>query len=196
MVGIMLTSREIQRQALHIALGCIIVLVSPIIPFAGRVWLGVAIIMFCISLLIKKGFRVPIFYALYDHFGRKDEKERLPGKGYVAYLLGSSVAILLFPDPVAYAAIMVLAFGDSISRLLGPYGAITHPLDNRKFVEGILIGAIVAAFVASIYVPLYKAILGSIVGMFLEAMQLHVLGERVDDNVFIPIIAGIVMVLV
>ncbi len=60
-------------------------------------------------------------------------------------------------------------------------------------IEGILIGTLIAAFGASLFVPILKAALGSFVAIGIESLDLKFNGRNIDDNLFIPLIAGIVI---
>ena len=111
----------------------------------------------------------------------------------IFYLLGSFFAIVLFPRDIAAASIMILALGDSFSRLVGPFGRILHPFDDTKFVEGLVAGAIAGFVGASVFVKPMEAIIASTISMFIEGFDLKIKGFKIDDNLIIPLVAGAVI---
>ena len=154
----MITKLELKRQIFHICVGIIIVallyfeLINELILFIAF------LLSLFLSFLVKKGYKLPFFSAVFDSFGRKSEKRKFPAKGAVFYLLGSALSVFFFEKNIAIASILILAFGDSVSRLVGPFGYLKHPFNNKKFIEGIIAGGIVATLAASIFVPLILAI--------------------------------------
>src|SRR3989338_6680711 len=128
---------EIKRQPIHILSGLLIIallyydLLSPLILSA------LVIISVIASILIKKT-RPKAVYNLLRFVEREENLEHIPGKGLIAYLVGVLVVVTLFEKDIALASVMILALGDSISRLVGPFGRIRHPFNNAKFIEGVI----------------------------------------------------------
>ena len=135
---------EIKRQPLHILFGLLLIaliqysLLTPII-------LSVTIIITALLFLLIKKARPKPIYKLLEFVERKENLEHFPGKGLIAYLVGVLIVMLLFEKEILLAAIMILALGDSFSRLIGPFGRIKHPFNDTKFLEGIIAGAIAAS---------------------------------------------------
>ena len=105
----------------------------------------------------------------------------------------------LFSKEIALAAIMVLAFGDSISHLAGRYLGRTRNLFNgksRKLLEGTVAGVFAGFLGALVFVPALEAFLGSLVAMVVEALEFEMNGKSIDDNLLVPLVAGTVMYLV
>ena len=89
---------------------------------------------------------------------------------------------------------MVLAFGDSISHMYGlHYGKIKHPLSNRKFLEGTIAGFIAGFIGAWTFLPWHEAFFASLIAMIVEAIEIKIGAEQVDDNLIIPVVAGAVV---
>ena len=189
----MLTKLEVKRQITHMFTGFIIIL-GILEGIIRCFWLGIAFIIVCFfSLSIKKGYRIPIFSFFLDHFQRSSERKGIPAKGFIFYLLGSFLACFFYEHDISLASIAILAVGDSTSRLVGPFGYIKHPFSNVKFVEGIIAGGIVATLAAMLFVPFHYALIGSFVAMMIESLDLKIKGQRVDDNVLIPVFGGLIM---
>ena len=146
-----------------------------------------------ISYLSRK-ITIPVIWDLLMMFERKKDIERFPGKGMIFYLIGSFISLLLFPKEVAMASILVLAFGDSISHIYGlHYGRIKHPLSKTKFFEGTIAGFIAGFLGALAFLPLNEAFFASLAAMIVEAIEIKIGTEQVDDNLIIPVVAGTVV---
>jgi len=186
---------EIKRQPIHILVGLILIslilndLLSPL------TLLVIIILSIAASLYVKKT-RSKTIYNILKYVERKKDLEVLPGKGLIMYLIGALLVMVLFEKDIALAAIMILALGDSFSRLIGPFGKIKHPFNNTKFLEGIIAGIIAASLGAMFFVKPSEAITASFFAMTLEGINIKLGKFKVDDNITIPLIAGIVIWLV
>ncbi len=187
--------RELKRQALHIFTGIMIVSFL----HAGVIDVTVLAVFTVLSLLlsiISLKFKVPLVNISLEQMGREDEK-KFPGKGFFYYLMGSTLAVALFEKNIAMASIIVLALGDSFSRYIGQfYGKIKHPFSDTKLVEGWAAGIAAATIGAMVFVTWYAALIGSIVAMTLEALELKMIHHTIDDNLVIPVVAGLIMTLI
>ena len=104
--------------------------------------------------------------------------------------------LVLFEKDIAMAAIIILALGDSFSRLIGPFGKIKHPFNDKKFLEGVIAGMVAAALGAMLLVKPLEAIAASFFAMLLEGVNLRLFKFKIDDNITIPLIAGFVIWLI
>ena len=188
----MLTKLEIKRQFAHIILGISIVILLNFNLINAAILLIIFIIGFIISFSSKK-FHIPIIHDFLKIFDRKQDLEDFPGKGAVFYILGAFIVVLVFPKDIASASIMILALGDSISRLIGPYGYLKHPFHNTKFFEGAIAGAIAGFFGALFFVSWLQALIASSASMLLEGLDLRIKNFKIDDNLLIPIVAAVIM---
>jgi len=191
----MLTKLEVKRQLVHILLGISIVLLLRFDLINALILFIIVIIGFVLSFLSRK-FHIPIIYEFLKTLDRKKDLEKIPGKGAIFYILGAFLAVLLFPKDIAMASIMILAFGDSVSRLVGPYGYLKHPFHSEKFLEGVIAGAVAAFFGALIFVSWLEALIASVVAMLIEGLDLEANNFKIDDNLLIPVVAGFVIWLV
>ncbi|MBI2124510.1 hypothetical protein HYT92_01840 [Candidatus Pacearchaeota archaeon] len=88
---------------------------------------------------------------------------------------------------------MILALGDSISHLYGlNYGRIRYPLSKTKFLEGTIAGFAAGFLGALIFLPWHQAFLASFAAMIVEAIEIKVGANQVDDNLVVPVVAGAV----
>lgn len=118
------------------------------------------------------------------------------GQRAVFFLLGVTLSLELFPRDVALAAITILALGDGISGLVGPFGRIRTPLSSDKLLEGTLAGAAIAAVVAAQFVPWPQAAAAAFIAMLFEATEIRMNQRLLDDNLTVPLAAGTVILLI
>lgn len=150
-----------------------------------------AVLLYLISLCYKHNLRVPIAAWLIDISERQEVIRDSPARGALMFLLGSLLALLFFNVHAAAAAIAVLALGDSFSTLVGRWlGNHRLPYNPEKSMEGSLAGFAAAFLGASLIVSPATALLGALAGMLAESLPL-----KLDDNLSIPLSAGLAMAL-
>jgi len=183
------TSLELRRQAFHIVLGLISVFLIATELVDWKFFFLVMIAGFFIAIFSVKKNLFLISWFL-EHFERKDA--RIPGQGALYLVAGILFAVLLFEKDIALAAIMILIFGDSISHVFGKlFGKIRHPLNRYKCIEGSLVGFAAAVIGAAFFVVWTQALVAAAVAMVVESFELKL--RRVDDNLLIPLVAGLVI---
>lgn len=112
--------------------------------------------------------------------------------GETNFMIASFLSILYFPYPVAVSNLLFLTFGDAASAIVGSRYARLKIFPGKS-VEGMMGGIIVNAVVAlilSFYFSISFEIflIGVLAGSILEVLPL-----KVDDNLTVGIIPGIVM---
>lgn len=186
-------SMEIRRQVFHLLLGFAIVslyllgvltvTILAIIFFAGLV----------IALLSHK-YKLPVIYWFLKNFEREKDLKENPGKGPLTYVGGALLTLILFQENIALAAIMVLAVGDSISHMIGKhFGKRKYSVSSPKHLEGTAAGIFAASITASLFVIPKVAFLGSAAAMIVESIELKLGKTLIDDNLVVPLVAGLVM---
>lgn len=183
---------EIKRQPFHILLGLSLIVLIYYDILTPSALLAIIIIGLLISLIVKRTTPKTI-YKLLRFVEREEALEEFPGKGLIAYLIGALLVLTLFEKEVALASIMILALGDSISRLIGPFGRIKHPFNNTKFLEGMIAGIVAASLGAMLFIKPSEAIVASFFAMLLEGTDLKLYKFKINDNITIPLIAGFVI---
>ena len=180
---------EFRRQGFHLVLGIILVylLYNGILNLLGM--FAVLVAGFVLSLASRKYKFIFVNWML-KNFDRKDEI--LPGYGALTYFLGSIIVVGLFSKEIALASIMVLAFGDSFSHL-GRFGKMKNPFSRTKFLEGTVLGIIAGTLGAGLFVSWEAAFFGSLIAMSVEGLELAIFKKKIDDNLLIPIVAGLIM---
>lgn len=183
---------EVRRQIFHIALGLVLIALIYFDLLESYHLFALLIVGVVISALTTRQ-KLPVVGWLLQKFDRAKDKG-LPGKGPIFYILGALLVVHYFPKDIAMASIIILALGDSFSRLESiHFGTLKHPNAKEKYVVGWLFGLVAAFLGAMLFVPWHHAFFAAFVAMSVEAMELHYKGHKVDDNITIPVIAGSVL---
>jgi dolichol kinase len=120
--------------------------------------------------------------------------EKFPGRGAFYFILGSFLVTLFLPLPIALASILILALGDSFTNIIGRYfGKIHLPYNPKKTIEGPLFGFVLAGIGGSFFVSPLASFVASFVAMAVETLPLRIGSFEIDDNLTIPVVAGVVM---
>jgi len=195
LVDVFRKEMEYRRQAMHLTVG----VTMTIFLYYGilHTWLlGALIPVALLFIYLLKKRQLPLLEKALLVFERAHHFEKFPGRGSLCFLIGGFLATAFFSHNIALASILVLAFGDSITNIAGGYyGRFPLPYNKHKNIEGPLVGALFAAGAASIFVPFPIAFAASMVAMFVETIPMKLGTWEVDDNITIPVVAGIVMTL-
>ncbi|MBI2102932.1 hypothetical protein HYT55_03780 [Candidatus Woesearchaeota archaeon] len=193
----MLTKQELLRQILHLIIGVVVVTLL-YYEILTSLSLFLLIVIGILASFISKRKSLPLFHFFLKHLEREEQRKTFPGRGLIFFFIGVLLVIQLFPQDIAFASIMVLAFGDSISHIVGErFGQLKNIFNgkSKKLLEGTVAGALVGFLAAAIFVPLSQAFLGSFAAMIAEVIEIDFNQKPVDDNVVVPLVAGTVMYL-
>lgn len=177
---------ELVRKAIHISLGLLICLgISRhlITPFHLFILLVVVVILSFISRKVK----IPFINTLLKNF---DRPNHFPARGLITYLIGSILSLELFPLPFALAAIMILALGDGTAALARPWSKRKSSISSKHLLEESIVGVILGALGAMLFVSPIQAIIASGCAMVLEAIEVRLNNDILDDNILTPLAAG------
>ena len=188
-------SLETRRNMFHLILGLLIVAALCFGVIDVWVMLAVVIVGFLLSLASRKR-PVPLIHWFLRHFERQEDFEGgIPGRGALFFFVGLLIALALFEHDVVLAAATIFVLADSVSPLIGvKMGRIKHPLSDKKFLEGSIAGFVFAFLGAMLFVSPLEASLASFFAVAVEAVD-TIKGKRIEDNITIPIIAGLVITL-
>lgn len=189
------SKREVRRQVAHLTIGLLIVLLIKLNVLTVEILGGVLIAGGILS-IISRSADVPIISEALQIFERPKEIKSFPGKGSFFLVLGSFMSLILFPEPIALAAITIMAIGDSITAIVGIYfGQIKSPTNPLKHLEGTALAIMAGTIGAFNFVSFEKAFIGTVVAMLFEALTIRHIDRVIDDNLLIPLVAGITMTL-
>ncbi len=109
----------------------------------------------------------------------------------IFFAAGIMLALVLFPNPINYASIAIFTLGDGTATLFGrKLGKTVFPLNKGKRVEGSIFGFLFAFLGALLFVSHIEALVGAAIGMIMEALP-----TPVNDNLTIPLAAGLTLLL-
>lgn len=184
---------ELRRQLTHMITGITIVILIKLGILTTEL-LAVILIGGGFISILSRYLDIPGIKELLLYFERDYPKARFAGQGSFFLVLGSFLALIIFPKSVALAAIMIMALGDSINTIVGThFGKIPFTLNPRRNIEGFLVSVLAATLGAWVFVPLIPAAIASTFTMFIESLDLKIGNWKIDDNLIIPILAGTIM---
>jgi dolichol kinase len=109
----------------------------------------------------------------------------------IFFALGIILSLLLFPLLISCATIAIFTLGDGFATLFGKaIGNHVFPYNKGKKVEGTIFGFLFASLGASMFVSPLRALVGAAIGMIVESLP-----TPINDNLTIPLIAGLTMLL-
>jgi len=182
--------RELLRKGIHLLILLVIILYSFILKISGKTYANIFLVCLLALFLIFEfmrldlGVRIPFF----DLFIRTKEQDRMYGAIY--FLCGAVISFSVFAYPIALTALLMTAFGDLTASLVGHKWGKTK-LFRQKTYEGSIAGFIVNLMVGVIVLFSYGTFHIALI-MAIVATIVEVLSHHVDDNLAIPVIAGLV----
>ena len=183
--------KEISRQLMHLFFGIFFIAEILLLGIAASLMTAIALLVFgfILSLLISEGIPIPLLHKAVKHVERESE-QGLPGKAALIFVLAVIVTIIVFAlqgREIVLGSLIVLAFGDSFSAIVGKRFGKTK-LFGKRTLEGSIAG-IIASFVplAFLFHPLI-AFLAALGGMLAEYLPF-------DDNFTLPLAAGLVLII-
>ncbi len=174
---------ELLRKSVHIT--SVLIILAHSMLGEGPVLTFLILYLVCTLIMeelrLSYGTRIPVF----DFLLRSSEKNKIGG--YVYFVIGAIIALSVFSQNVAYAAILMTTFGDASAALVGRFlGKIKLP-GGHKSLEGTLTEFIVDIVIGFVFIQQLPVVLF----MATAATSAEVFFKKVDDNMAIPIFAGI-----
>lgn len=128
------------------------------------------------------GIRLPV----YAWFERQSELKR--GFHSVTFgVLGALLAVRFFDIRIAAAAVLIMAISDPVGAIIGMHAKM-HPFFRKKNLAGtfasLVLNLVIASFILDGWIV--------IIGMALAAALVGLFVEKIDDNLTMPLIAGLV----
>ena len=181
---------EIKRKFFHVAMLGYILIYALILntigsKAVGLLSLGIILVGFIILeyYRINKKLKIPIFGKLW----KKEEKKIWGGEMY--YMIGIIIVLLFFDFKIALASVFMLAFGDAVATIVGlTFGTTKLKTKKRKTLEGSAAELITDLIVG--YVILRSWVL--VIPMAITATLAEIYSNKIDDNLTVPIVSGIV----
>ncbi len=128
-------------------------------------------------------------------FLRNKEQKKIGA--YVFFVIGAFISILIFEMSIAITAILMLAIGDAVSGMAGAVLNVDNPelYEKRMKPPAVMLVMSVTCLVIGWLVlhSLPMAVLGAIGATIADGVPLRVYGVTIDDNLTIPLFAGVLM---
>jgi len=183
---------EFRRQSFHFALGFLCVFLH----WAGALRLraiAFVLVMGLIVSFVAQYKKFPILGQTLSLFDRPRD-QNFPGRGAFYFCAGVFLTFLIFQKEninIAYAAILILAVGDSLNHLFASqvykYGL---PWNRRKNVVGVVTGIIMGTIAAQFFVPFFPALIPSTIAITAETVPWRIGKLYLDDNLLVPLLSG------
>ncbi len=187
-----LSRSDLIREAIHIS-GVFVPFVSILLDrYLVSLLILIVTLLYIASELVRlRGINVPVFSTLTWRAAIKSELYEFV-TAPIIYAIAIMVSLILFPPPINYASIAILALGDGFATLFGKkFGRTTFPFNKGKQVEGSIFGFLFAFIGAQAFVNPMQALIASAVGMLVESLP-----TPVSDNLAVPIVSGLTLMLI
>ena len=178
---------ELARKGIHVFIAVVPSLASVSLSNTALLLMAGTLFYTMAESMRFLGFSLPMISPVTEAVLRKREQGHF-AMAPVTLGLGALLALLLFPPPVAAAAIYALAFGDSASSLVGKFlGRVRPEFLKGKSLEGSLT-CVTVSFLAGYFVfrEWKTALAVGIVSLVIDALPL-----REFDNLLLPMAAGL-----
>lgn len=146
-------------------------------------------VLYTISETVRMfGIRLPVISEITMMAAGKSEFQEFV-TAPIFYALGIIMSLIIFPEPIGYASIAVLTFGDGFASIFGrKFGRKPLSFNKNKTIEGSLWGFFLAFMGSLLFLDPYGALIASAGGMLAEVLPLPV-----NDNITIPLASGLAL---
>lgn len=187
--------KEIKRKAIHLS-GLSVPL--GILLFGRTVTAALIALALAVALLLEWGrlkgkIRLP---EVRDH-------EEMKVAGYIYYIVGSLLTVILFDPMVAVTSMLLLSLGDTVSGLVGSIlrNSNVRGMNEKWRVKPLPI--VVAMFIACLFIgylssgitrlPFQVYLAGAAGATIADTVAIVIHGRNLDDNLTIPLFSGALM---
>ncbi|MFH1473608.1 MAG: diacylglycerol/polyprenol kinase family protein [Candidatus Aenigmatarchaeota archaeon] len=192
---------EIKRQIVH-ALGVFSII---LIHIFGKWYAALLMLLVSLTFLVmgeyrknKKKYKLVKIRALdefedkiEDEFKTYERESELPFRGAIMFYMGCFLVTALFQTEIAIASIAVLSLSDALSTVVGTFfGKHKLPINKKKSWEGSTVFFAATLIILLFFVSPVEAIFIAAVVTIVEMLP------RIDDNLSVPLITGILLWLI
>ena len=184
---------EFYRKAIHISSILLPIAYRYVFNYNRKLTILVFMILAVISVIVEllrlenRSFR-KFFYSVFGIMLRRHEMNDFTGASYL--LTSAIVCVAFFPKDIAFAAMSFLSIGDTMAALVGIHLGKRKFLNISKSFEGFLACFISTLIFGLFFLNPFIAFFGSLTAAFAELLKVPI-----DDNVKIPILSGIAMMM-
>lgn len=191
------SEKKLSRTIIHIFSGIVIMLILIFYEKAVLLLFFIFILGIILS-AISFSVRIPIICHFLDTC-ELERNKKFPGKSAVFMLASSLLVAKFLPLNIALASIAILTFADPISHYASNFSKKKYKnkfLNKEKNIIGTVLAMITAFIASSIFISWEYALPASILAILTEIIILKLGDEYIDDNLLVPLVAGIVMFLI
>jgi len=146
--------------------------------------------MLLLAGIIVTRWDIPLLAEIFKKLERTKNIKQFPGKGSVFYLVGALVTLVLFEKNIAMASIIILAIGDAVAPYIRKFSPVPS---NQRLLAGLVVGTILSTLGAMIFLAPIEAALAALIALSVEAIDVKIGINKIDDNIIIPPVAGLVV---
>lgn len=188
------SAKELLRKSIHISSIIIPLFYRYIMNYDKHDMLFILLFLSVISITVEyirlenRSFR-KVFYTIFGVMLRRHELYNFSGASFL--LTASIFCVAFFPEEIAFLSLCFLSIGDTFAALIGMNFGKRKFLFSKKSLEGALACFISTFIFALFYINPLIAFFGAFGATLAELINIPV-----DDNVRIPIISGLIMILI
>jgi len=187
-------NKHISRKTIHLIYGFFLILILYFDIYVLQILCFLFFIGFFLSLILKRK-KVPVLSFFVSKVGRDYEH---PGMGMILFTLGVFLTRIIFNKEIALAATLILTLIDSMGSVMGiKKGFIPLPGFKNKHLEGRLLSiyfSTILIFLSSGF-RLIAIVIICFISVYIEALDIKIGKIKLDDNILLPIISGLLFFL-
>jgi HAD superfamily phosphoserine phosphatase-like hydrolase len=188
-----ISARDLFRETIHIS-GFLVALFTKVFTL-DIFWVSFVIFMVTLAYVISElsrmfGVNTPLASTITWNAALQPEIYEFV-TAPIFFAFGIMLSLLLFPPAIGYASIAVFTSGDGFATIFGKtIGKHVIPYNKGKKIEGTVFGFILASLGALVFVSPSKALVGAAAAMIIETLP-----SPINDNLTMPLIAGLAMLI-
>jgi len=180
---------ELRRNMAHLLLGSFFAFLVVTLPREIVIACNVLLISgLIVSSFLYQKHKIALLTWLFTRF---DRPGKFTAKGAIIFFVGTLIAVLLFPPPIAALSILVLAISDSLATIAGHYAG-KHILFKKKTIEGTLVFFACTLVMLVLFVGPVAPVKALLIALIVSATEL-VTPTYLDDNLTIPFVTGLLL---
>lgn len=187
---------EIVRKLVHLIYGFLIITILFFDVYPVLILSTLMVVTILGSFIIKYNKRRLKSLSLFTYYRcleRERDLRKFPLKGLITFTLGSLLTIALFERRVALASLVLLTVGDATSHIIGRFYGKVKIFNNLKNIEGTFVAILLCMLINFFIINYIIAFVSAILTLFLEAYEIKIGKHYLDDNIYVPIVAGLII---
>lgn len=131
------------------------------------------------------------------------DKEKNSVAGYIYYILGSLLTVIIFEPMIAVTSMLMLSLGDAVSGIVGSILERANVRDNCASIRLKPLPIVVSMFLVCLAIgflsstitqlPFRVYFAGAVGATVADSLAVNAGGRTLDDNLIIPLLSGFMM---